>query len=71
MTATEINTRFKGVENSPPPSEEQSERVKAIRSAGLELAHLIDDSELHPRYAATALTHLETAVMFAVKGVFQ
>jgi hypothetical protein len=71
MPSEDITTRFKGVENSPPPSEAQQATVKIIRDAVLDLAQKIDSAELHPRYKATALTHLETAAMFAVKGVFQ
>jgi hypothetical protein len=71
MSAAGIEQRFKGVENSPAPTPEQLERVKLIRSLGLELALQIDASDLAPRYRATALTELESAIMFAVKGVFQ
>lgn len=65
-----ITARFRGVENSPPPSDEQAADVAAIRAAVSTLAEIIDNVAAHPRYKATALTHLETAAMFAVKGVF-
>lgn len=67
----EVTKRFRGVENSPPPTEEQQEAVAAIRDAVLDLAHIIAATDLHPRYQAEALTCLETGAMFAVKGVFQ
>lgn len=70
MSKQETIERFKGVENSPPATEEQLAAVKGIRSAVLEAALAIDAADLHPRYKATALTDLETAGMFAVKGVF-
>jgi hypothetical protein len=70
MSADEITARFKGVENSPPATPEQLERVGKIRSKVVELAHAIDEGDLEPRYRATALTELEGAAMFAVKGVF-
>jgi hypothetical protein len=66
-----IRARFAGVENSPPPTEEQKDQVAAIRTATLILAHTIQKHTADGRYRATALTHLETAAMFAVKGVFQ
>lgn len=71
MSAQEIHDRFRGVENSPPATEEQLTAVKGIRSAVLDAALAIDAAPLHPRYKATALTDLESAGMFAVKGVFQ
>lgn len=67
----QIIARFRGVENSPPPTEEQTEQVAAIREAALHLAVVIGSSDLHPRYQAEALTCIETGAMFAVKGVFQ
>ena len=70
-SADDIIVRFRGVENSEPPTSEQSAQVKVIRDAVLAFALAIDAAPLHPRYKATALTHLETAAMFAVKGVFQ
>lgn len=70
MTHEDIVQRFKGVENSPAATDEQKEQVAVIRGAVLNLAIEIDAADLHPRYKATALTELETAGMFAVKGVF-
>lgn len=71
MGERQIKTRFKGVENSAPATEEQLEVVRSIRDLVVDLAIAIDAAPLHPRYKATALTELETAAMFAVKGVFQ
>lgn len=71
MSYQEIVDRFRGVENSPPPTDVQKTKVADIRDAVLALAQTIDAAKLNPRYKATALTHLETAAMFAVKGVFQ
>jgi hypothetical protein len=71
MSTTEIMERFRGVENSAPASPAQQEAVSQIRAAVLNAALMIDQWSTHPRYRATALTDLETAAMFAVKGVFQ
>lgn len=71
MSQQETIERFKGVENSPPATEQQLAEVKKIRDKVLDLALAIDAAPLHPRYKATALTDLESAGMFAVKGVFQ
>lgn len=71
MTAEETRTRFQGVENGTPATEQQREVVRSIRDLVVDLAIAIDAAPLHPRYKATALTELETAAMFAVKGVFQ
>lgn len=47
------------------PKGDQLERYAAIRAKALELATLIVASTRHSREQGTALTHLDSAVMFA------
>lgn len=47
------------------PKDNQPERYNAIREKAYELALLIATSTPYSREQSTALTHLETAVMFA------
>lgn len=51
------------------PNEEES--VNQIKSKATDLIDLIDSLVVNdPRRKATAITHIETAQMFAVKGLF-
>lgn len=57
----ELKSRF----TYHPPKDDQPARYEAIRAKALELALLIVNSTRHSREQSTALTHLESAVMFA------
>lgn len=51
------------------PTDEDIEKLKAIREAAKEFAFLIADSVPMGREQSLALTHLEEAVMFANAGI--
>lgn len=48
-----------------------SAEIAAIKAKGLELEKVIKDAALPGRRRSIALTHLETALMFAVKAVVE
>lgn len=52
-----------------PPFGDQTKRYEAIRATALELAKLIDAAVSDCREKATALTQLETCVMWANAGI--
>lgn len=48
-----------------PAKNDQGERYEALRSAGLQLAHRINEATPPSREQSLALTHLDQAVMWA------
>jgi hypothetical protein len=48
-----------------------SDEIKAIKEAGVALQNVIEASAPNNRRRSIALTHLETALMFAVKAVVE
>lgn len=66
------NQRWSAIERSMtniPPTAEQVERIEAIREAAKVLASAIIVDSYESRERSLALTHLEDAVMWAVKGI--
>jgi hypothetical protein len=55
--------------DSMPVTDKQVEDVKAVRLAFSELSEKLDILVLNGRYRAIVETELETAQMFAVKGI--
>lgn len=52
-----------------PPVGDQGERYEALRSASLELAHMIGDLSKLSREQSLALTKLEEALFWANAGI--
>lgn len=65
MENPEIENRF----SYHPPKEGQQEKYVAIREKAKELAYLLTEQCPHSRELSTALTHLDSTVMFANAAV--
>lgn len=52
-----------------PPTEQQIERIESTRDAAKDLGRRIIDNCADGRERSLALTHLEDAVMWAVKAI--
>lgn len=61
LTPEELKKRF----TYHAPKLGQPERYQALREKALELATLINELTPNSRETATALTHLETSIMWA------
>ena len=64
------NTPKKGYEIIGAFNNEKRDDVKNIKQTAAELVDMINDYGKNKRHNAIAVTHVETAAMFAVKSLF-
>lgn len=65
IAASDLSDQIERAFTYHPPKGDQSRRYERIRTAAKDLAHLLNHSCPHSRERALAMTHLESAVLWA------